>query len=185
MKATFKVLTGAAAAALTLAAPAQAQYDDRYRRGSDTRDALAAAAAVAAVVAAVSGQGRYRNGGYDPYRRGGYDPYGRGGYGGYGYNRGYEDRAVQACGYEAQRRFARSGGAQVQVHNVEQYRRGRLRVHGTAEIGNEYRGGYGRYDRGYGNNYVQQVAFTCTARLDGRVSNFQIQRQRSGYGYGY
>jgi hypothetical protein len=187
MTAISRILTGAAAAALTigLAAPAQAQYDDRYRRGSGVQDVVSAAAAVAAVVSAVTNQGRYRNGGYDPYGRGGYDPYARGGYSGYGHNRGYEDRAVQACGYEADRRYARYGGARIQVQHVEQYRRDRLRVHGTAEVGNDYRGGYGRYDRSYGNSYAQRVSFTCTARLDGRVSDFRVQRYGNGYGYGY
>jgi hypothetical protein len=165
MKTITKILTGAAAvAALAVAAaPAQAQYYngyydyDRYERDRTVSDVVAGVAAVAgAVTGAVNG--------YSPYGYGygsnswGYAPYG---------NTGYrfvsgEQIAVSACGSEAQR-----FGGTVRVTDVDRRNRNRFRVHGIIDDGSY---GYSRWGRD------RDLRFSCTARYDGRVTDFDTRR---------
>lgn len=161
MKKSIKTLTGAAAAALvtlSAAAPAEAQ---RYRhydrdRGIDAGDVIAGVAIVGGIAAIASAIGNSNRYGYGYSRGYGY------GYPGYGAGYGYGPQAaVQACGYEAQR----YGHGRVSIIDVDQRNARRFRVHGVID-GN---GGY--YDRGYG-----RIGFTCTARDDGRVTNFRTDR---------
>jgi hypothetical protein len=172
MKAVSKIITGAAAAALlatTAATPADAQY---RRRGHDTVTedivtGIAILGGIAAVTAAINNEGgRY----------------------GYGYRNRYRDgytNAVNACGYEAQR----YGRGQVQITDVDRNGGDSYRVRGI--IG----GGYDRYDRGYDRRYDRDYGrydsdrgdrdgFTCTARGNGRVTNFRVS-DRSRYDDGY
>jgi hypothetical protein len=170
MKALTKLATGAAAAALLTAAaatPAQAQYYPYERdRGASAGEIIAGVAAVAGVAAAVSAaaQGRY----YDP--RYGYDRYG------YGYGRGFERHAIDACRYEADRRYARRGATRFDVRDVQQFR-DRIRILGSVEIRDNRRydprwgRGYDpRWDRG---GWGQRVAVSCEVRGDGRVTRFR------------
>jgi hypothetical protein len=165
MKTLTKILTGGAAvAALAVAAaPAQAQYYngyydyDRYERDRTVSDVVAGVAAVAgAVTGAVNG--------YSPYGYGygsnswGYAPYG---YTGYRFVSG-EQVAVNACGSEAQR----FGGA-VRVTDVDRRNRNRFRVHGIIDDGSY---GYSRWGRD------RDLRFSCTARYDGRVTDFDTRR---------
>ena len=169
MKTLSKFLAGAAtasAAAVLFAAPAAAQtYDYRYDRDRDVvEEVIDGVARVAGAVAQVT-----RGGYYDP--RYGNDRY--------GYNRGGERYAADACAYEAQRRYARRyGRVGVDIRDVQYYRSNRLRVYGTLETGGYE---YGRYDRNdrygrYDNRYGGRLAFTCTVRTDGRVTDFDTDR---------
>ena len=165
MKTISKILTGGAAvAALAVAAaPAQAQYYngyydyDRYERDRTVSDVVAG---VAAVAGAVTGAVR----GYSPYGYGygsnswGYTPYS---YGNYRFVSG-EQIAVNACGSEAQR----FGGA-VRVTDVDRRNRNRFRVHGIIDDG---RYGYNSWGRN------RDLRFSCTARYDGRVTDFDTRR---------
>jgi hypothetical protein len=166
MKAISKTMLGAGAAALaaiSFAAPAEAQYRDRYRdRGIDAGDILTGVAilgGIAAVTSALDRDGsRYGYGYRDRYR------------GGYNY-------AVQACANEAQR-MARG---QVQIVDVDRVGNDRYRVRGVVQGGY---GGYGydrsdRYDRGYGGygGYTRRgygEDFSCTARGNGRITDFRL-----------
>jgi len=163
-----KLLLGAAAAALTVvsAAPASAQYYDRYgRRGGidagDIATGIAVIGGVAAILSAIDRDGgRY---GYDNrYRH-------RDGYG----------AAVNACAIEAER----AGRGQVRITDVDRRSNDRYEVEGVVE------GGYGgydtRYDRGYdrrydGREYARDYGerFTCVAWGNGRIAEF---RMRDGY----
>jgi hypothetical protein len=169
MKTMTKILTGGAAvAALAVAAaPAQAQYYggyydyDRYETDRTVSDVVAGVAAVAgAVTGAVRGYSPYGGYGYNGYGSNswGYAPYS---YGNYRFVSG-EQVAVNACGSEAQR----FGGA-VRVTDVDRRNRNRFRVHGIVDGGGY---GYNRY--GYG----RDLRFSCTARYDGRVTDFDTRR---------
>lgn len=158
MKAISKTMLGAGAAALaaiSFAAPAEAQYRDRYRdRGVDVGDIISGVAVIGGIAAIASAIGR--------------DGYGNRYRGGYNY-------AVQACGQEAQRM---SRGA-VQITDVDRVGSDRYRVRGVvqASYGGSY--GYDRYDRGYGgyNGYTRRgygEDFTCTARSNGRITDFRL-----------
>jgi hypothetical protein len=193
MKTLTKFLTGAAVtAALTISAasPAQAQYgNDKRDHGIDTGDVIAGVAVlggIAAIVAALDNDGQ----------RYGYDNR-------YQYRDDYTG-AVNACGYEAQRY---GQGGQVSITDVDRRSSNRYRVRGVINAGYAYSGNsygrsgsydrYGRYDPygrnanygrygntgrygnyGYNQGYNQQVAFACTARSDGRVTDFDIDRNR-------
>lgn len=163
MKAISKTMLGAGAAALaaiSFAAPAEAQYRDRYRdRGVDVGDIISGVAVIGGIAAIASAIGR--------------DGYGNRYRGGYNY-------AVQACGQEAQRM---SRGA-VQITDVDRVGSDRYRVRGVVQ-GGGYGGGYGydRYDRGYDgygggyNGYTRRgygEDFTCTARSNGRITDFRL-----------
>ena len=163
-----KLMLGAAAAALTVtaAAPAQAQYRDRYDRrdGIDTGDIVTGIAVLGGIAAVLSALDR--DGG-----RYGYDNR-------YRYRDGYS-AAVSACGYQAER----YGRGQVRITDVDRRSNDRYEVEGVIENGH---GGYGtRYDRGYdrrydGREYARDYGerFTCVAYGNGRIAQF---RMRDGY----
>jgi hypothetical protein len=171
MKAISKTMLGAGAAALaaiSFAAPAEAQYRDRYRDrgGIDAGDILTGVAILGGIAAVTSAigrdDGRYGYGYGNRYR------------GGYNY-------AVQACGQEAQRM---SRGA-VQITDVDRVGNDRYRVRGVVDGGGYGFGRgdrydrYDRYDRGYGgyNGYTRRgygEDFTCTARGNGRITDFRL-----------
>ena len=172
MKAVSKIFTGAAAAALSmtaLAAPAEAQYRHRDR-GIDTGDIITGVAilgGIAAIAGALDRDGsRY----------------------GYGYRDRYRNdysRAVEACGYEAER----IGRGSVRITDVDRTGNNRFRVRGVVESG--YDRGYDRrYDRGYDRRYDDRYDrnygrydrydrrdredFTCYARSNGRITDFRL-----------
>ena len=178
MKVMTRLIAGAAAA-VAAAVPASAQvYDDRYDRDRDVVDEVVDGVARVAGAVAQATRGGY----YDPRY-------------GYGYDRGGERYAADACAYEAQRRYSRRyGGVGVDVRDVQWYRRDRLRVYGTLDLGDYGRDRYGydpyrssrydpyrssRYDpyrnRRYG-NFDRRIGFTCTVRPDGRVTDFDLDR---------
>ena len=168
MKAISKTLLGtgaAAVAALGLAAPAEAQYRDRYRDrgGIDTGDIITGIAVLGGIAAITSAIGR------DDSRYG------------YGYGnryRGHYNYAVQSCAQEAQR----MGRGQVQILDVDRTGNDRYRVRGVVQA--DYGGGYGGYDRGYSRGYDGRYDrgyghygrddFTCVARGNGRITDFRL-----------
>ena len=150
-----KFVAGAATAALmsvSLAAPADAQYRDRYRnrdRGIDAGDIITGVAILGGVAAIASALDRDGS---------------RYGYGSrYRYRDSYRD-AVNACGYEAER----SGRGRVSITDVDRRGNG-YRVRGVID-------GYDRYDR-Y-DRYDARVAFTCRTDRYGRVRDFDVNRYR-------
>ncbi|HEX8241131.1 MAG TPA: hypothetical protein VF574_15460 [Allosphingosinicella sp.] len=173
MKAISKTMLGAGAAAvaaLTFAAPAEAQYRRYDRdRGIDAGDVLTGVAilgGIAAISSALDRDGsRYGYGYRDRYR------------GGYNY-------AVQACAQEAQR----MGRGQVQILDVDRAGNDRYRVRGIVQAGyggydrydRGYSRGYDRYDRGYDSRYGRGYGsygrddFTCVARGNGRITDFRL-----------
>lgn len=169
-----KILLGAAAAASTLvaAAPASAQYYDRYgRRGGIDSSDVAVGVAVIGGVAAILGAldrdgGRYGYGSRNRYR----DDYGA---------------AVNSCGAEAQR----AGRGEVRITDVDRRGSNAYRVEGVVQSGY---GGYGArgYDRGYDDRrydsreYSRDYGerFTCIAYGNGRIAEF---RMRDGYSSRY
>jgi hypothetical protein len=173
MKAVSKFITGAAAAAMltvTMAAPAEAQRRYRDRDGIDAGDIITGVAVlggIAAIASAIGNDGsRY-------------------GYGSrYRYRDGYTN-AVNACGYQAER----YGRGQVQITDVDRRGNDSYRVRGVIN------GGYDRYDRGYDRRNDRDYGrydsdrrdrdgFTCTARGNGRVTNFRLQDRYAGnYGW--
>lgn len=168
MRTMTRWLGGAAVAATLLAAaPASAQYyypgyDPYYDRDPSVDRVVSG---INAVVGAVAGA---TQGYYDPYYGNRYgNNYGNQ----YGYNVGGAERfAVDACAYEAQRRFGRRYGvANVAIRDVRYSRYDRVRVHGAVDLG----GGYGYGDRyGYSGYGRGRVAFSCSVRRDGRVTDF-------------
>lgn len=171
MKGITRFLTGAAAAAalaVTAASPAQAQRWDRDRdRGIDAGDIITGVAVIGGIAAILGAFDRDRN-------RYGYDNR-------YRYRDGYQT-AVNACAYEAQR-YGRGG--QVRITDVDRRSNDRYRVEGVIEAGY---GAYGsRWDRGYDRRYDsrydrygrydQRVEFECTARGNGRITDFDIDRR--------
>lgn len=166
MKAISKTMlgTGAAAlAAISFAAPAEAQYR-RYDRhnGVDAGDIITGIAVIGGIAAISSAIGR-DDGRY-----------------GYGYGNRYRSNynyAVQACANEAQR----MGRGRIQITDVDRVGNDRYRVRGLVQAGygggygydrggyGYDRGGYDRYDRGYGRD-----DFTCVARGNGRITDFRL-----------
>ncbi len=170
MKAVSKLITGAAAAALVTigaAAPAEAQYRDRYRDrgGIDAGDIVTGIAILGGIAAVSSAIGR------------------DGGRYGYGYRdryRGGYTAAVNSCGYEAER----IGRGRVQITDVDRTGNDRYRVRGVIDSGYD-RGGYGRYGRGGYDRYdrygrydrydrYDREDFTCYARGNGRITDFNL-----------
>jgi hypothetical protein len=189
MKALTKYLAGAAAAAaitVTAASPAQAQIfgGDRYDRdGIDAGDIITGVAVVGGIAAILGAFGRDGN-------RYGYDNR-------YRYRDDYT-QAVNACGYQAERY---GQGGRISVTDVDRRGSNSYRVRGVIDAGyasNGY-GSYGRYDTRasrydtrsgrydprydradrYGNygRYDQRIEFACTARSNGRVTDFDIDRR--------
>ena len=189
MKALTKYLAGAAAAAaitVTAASPAQAQIfgrDHRDRGGIDTGDIITGVAVVGGIAAILGAFGR------DGDR--------------YGYDNRYRYRddysqAVNACGYQAER-YGRGG--RISVTDVDRRGSNSYRVRGVIDAGYANYGSnavygrydarddrYGRYDprvERYGRNdrygnygrYDQRVEFACTARANGQVTDFDIDRR--------
>ena len=167
MKKISKLLTGAAAAAVmtvSAAAPAEAQYRYRDRdRGIDVGDVITGVAVVGGIAAIVSALGR------DGDR--------------YGYDSRYRYRddysaAVNACGYQAER----YGRGRVSVTDVDRRGSNSYRVRGVIQ-GSDYaynRGYDSRYGRDYGYDRYgrgDQLSFSCTARSNGRVTDFDIDRR--------
>ena len=175
MKAISKTLLGAGAAAVAavgFAAPADAQFRDRYRDrdGIDAGDIITGVAVLGGIAAIASAigrdDGRYGYGTRDRYRDG-------------------YSRAVNACGREAER-MARG---RVRITDVDRTGNDRFRVRGIVEQGY---GGYDRYDRddGYdrddrysrGDRYDRydrydrsgRDDFTCYARGNGRITDFNL-----------
>lgn len=96
---------------------------------------------------------------------------------GYGNDRGFERHAVNICRSEAQRRYARRGGARVDVRDVRFVSRSRLRVLGAIELrGNRWDR---RYDRRYDRRFDRgRIAFSCDVNARGRVSRFRTHNYR-------
>ena len=159
MKAVISWMAGAAAAAtIAYAAPAQAQsypYDPRYKDRDVVEEVVDGIARVAGAVAAVT------HGGY-------YDPrYG------HRYGRGLERYAVDACTFEAQRRYGRYGPVRVDVRSVGYLRNGRIRVFGEVDV----RGG--RWDRRWDRRWRdRRIPFSCDVNRNGRVSRFRTHNYR-------
>lgn len=164
-----KFLLGSAAAALAAvsAAPASAQYYDRYDRrggGIDAQDIAVGVAVIGGMAAILNAfdrdGGRY---GYDNRHR---------------YRDSYS-AAVNSCGIQAER----YGRGQVRITDVDRRSNDRYEVEGVIESGY---GGYDtRYDRGYdrrydGREYSRDYGerFTCVAYGNGRIAQF---RMRDGY----
>jgi hypothetical protein len=167
-----KVILGAAVAALatvSAAAPAQAQYRDRYdrydRRGGIAEDIAVGVAVVGGVAAILSAFDR------DSGR--------------YGYNNRYRYRdgystAVNACGYQAER----YGRGNVRITDVDRKSGDRYEVDGVVEGYGGYDSRYGRdydsrYGRGYGNRSYGE-RFTCVAYGNGRIAQFRMRDNRYG-----
>jgi hypothetical protein len=196
MYAVTKYLAGAAAAAavtISAASPAQAQIfgRDRYDRGGiDAGDIITGVAVVGGIAAIL---GAFNRDG-DRY---GYDNR-------YRYRDNYQ-AAVNACGYEAER-YGRGGQisiTDVDRRNGNSYRvrgvidaaynsgygtygnNGRYDRYGRNGTYDSYRrsgtydpyGRYGTYGNSRYNSYDQRVEFACTARADGRVTDFDIDRR--------
>ncbi|MGZ8282277.1 MAG: hypothetical protein ACXWUN_04900 [Allosphingosinicella sp.] len=205
MKALTKYLAGAAVATaltVTAASPASAQYYDRRHRdnGIDTGDVIAGVAVlggIAAIVAAMSNDGnRYgydnRNQYRDNYTNAvnscGYEA-GRYGQGGQvsitdidrRSNSSYRVRGVIDAGYANNNRYGGYGTADRYGGYANDNRYG---GYGAADRYGRYdpygrygnNSGYGSNDR-YGNYYGQRTAFACTARADGRITDFDIDRR--------
>ena len=100
---------------------------------------------------------------------------------GYGYDRGFERHAVNVCRYQAQRRYARRGGARVDIRDVRFVRNGRIRVLGAIETRTSRWDR--RYDRRYDGRYDRRwnrgrIAFSCDVNRRGRVSRFRTHNYR-------
>lgn len=201
MKAVSKILAGAAAsAALTVgaAAPAAAQYYPGYGGGGGLGDVIVGQVLnnilrggnpygsnnyygtnnynlerVAVENCARATEQRLNNSSYG----GGYGGYN--GYGNSGYNNAGQFRVVQ-------------------IDRVERTPNGNMRVYGVAAntsyqgnygYGNTRYGGYnqqyGGYNQPYGgyNNAGEQIRFNCKYQRNGRISELDVGRGRSGYGY--
>jgi hypothetical protein len=165
MKRFSKIVTGAAAAAMIAASSATPALARDHHGGVDAGDVIAGVAIIGgavAIAAALDNDGnRY---GYNDRNR---------------YRGGYS-AAVNACSYEADRR----GRGSIRVTDVDRRSNDRYRVRGVIE--GSYGGGYGgynqddRYDR-YDRNdrYRSGAGFTCTARGNGRITDFRISHNRS------
>ena len=172
MKAVTKLITGAATAALLTvsATPAEAQYRRHRDRGVDAGDIITGVAILGGIAAVASALdrdgGRYGYGARDRYRDG-------------------YSRAVESCGREAER-MARG---RVRITDVDRTGNDGYRVRGIVEQGY---GGYDRYDRDdrYGrydrndrydryDRYDRSDRngrddFTCYARGNGRITDFNL-----------
>ncbi|GAA4022935.1 hypothetical protein GCM10022280_24550 [Sphingomonas swuensis] len=195
MKAVSKILAGTAAvAAVTLgaAAPAAAQYYPGYGGygGGGLGDVIV---------------GQVLNN----ILRGG-NPYGGNAY--YGTNNyNLERAAVDQCARATEQRlngqsgyyggynngygYNNAGYRVVQIDRVERTRNGNMRVYGQA-ANTAYQGNYGYgYNQRYGGAYnqpyggYQQAAapyrFSCKFERNGRITDLDLNRNRTAYRYGY
>ncbi len=164
MKKLPEYVAGAAGAAMlsvSFAAPADAQWGDRWRhrdRGIDAGDVITGVAIIGGIAAIASALNRDG------------DRYGYGNR--YRYRDNYRD-SVNACGYEADR----YGRGRISITEVDRRDNG-YRVRGVIENG----GGYDRYDRynrydrydRYDRRYDARSAFTCWTDHYGRVRDFRV-----------
>ncbi|HEY0112752.1 MAG TPA: hypothetical protein VGB59_06320 [Allosphingosinicella sp.] len=163
MKAATKFITGVGAAALvaiSAAAPASAEHRRYDRRGGidagDIITGVAVLGGIAAVASAIERDfGRYGYGSRDRYRDG-------------------YSAAVNSCGYEAER-MARG---RVRITDVDRTGGDRYRVRGVVEADYRYSDRaydrYGRYDRYDRYDRSRREDFTCYARGDGRIYDFNL-----------
>ena len=188
MKAVTNImLSGAAIAALVAAAPAAAQYYPSqgyggYNQGYGNNNV------VGQILNSILGGQSYRqndrsaidmcvratearlNGYSGGYNFGGYGQYG--GYGNDGYNQSYNGARVS------------------RITNVERRNNG-LKIYGLATAGynQPFGGGYGQpyggaYSQSYNNQgYRNNLRFNCKVNFRGQVTDVDIDRRRSGYGY--
>lgn len=188
MSGKIKLLTGIAAvtAAAGLATPASAQYYPAPGYGYGTNNGT-----VGRIIGNILGYGRYPYGnyGYNNYQsrdRMAIDQCARAaearmnGYGGYGYGGqyggGYGGQYGGGYGYGNQ---GYGGGARVAgISRVERKSYG-FRVYGVAT--DRFGSGYG-YQSGYG---APTIRFNCKVEYNGRVRDVDINRNMSGYRYGY
>jgi len=164
----IKYLAGAAAAAAMLATtPAAAQYggyqpyDPYYDRRDDGFDVATGIAVVGTIANILNA---FRGGVYGtPY---GARPYGYGqSYGGYGYS--YANAvnvAVNSCGRHAQ---YLSGGGRVEIRDVDQVSRGRMRVRGVFDDL--------RNSRPYSYRRVDRDGFSCVVWPNGQIDDFNVR----------
>jgi len=140
---------GAAVLAVSAATPAQARD---HGNGIDAGEAITGVAVlggIAAIAAAMDRDGnRY---GYRYRYRGGYQA------------------AVNACAYRAER----YGRGRVRILDVDRRGNNRYRVRGV--IHRDHRYGWGN-DRRWGRD--SRLAFRCTARTNGRITDFDVNRFR-------
>ena len=189
MKAVSKLMFGGAAIAalVVTAAPAAAQYYPQPGYGYGNQG-YGNNNVVGNILSQILGGGNYRqddryaidmcvratearlNGFNGAYNYGGYGQYG--GYGNNGYIQGY------------------NGARVTRITNVER-RSTNLKIYGLATTG---RGGYGKQGYGYGNQgygnqgygnqgYGANLRFNCKVNFRGQVTDVDIDRRRSGYGY--
>lgn len=188
MSALTKLLTGAAgiAAVVGFASPAAAQYYPNNGYGYPNQGGNV----VGQILQGVLGYGQYPHGnyGYNQVNQrqavnqcaravenrlnysGGYGGYNQG-YAGYGYNQGYGN---QGYGYNQ----GHGGGRVLGVTRVERRNNG-VRVRGVASSGGGYGGGYG-YNQGYGQ---ADLSFSCKVDYRGRVTDVDLDRRNTGFGY--
>jgi hypothetical protein len=168
----IKYLAGATAAAAMLATtPAAAQYGryqpydpyyDRRDDGFDIATGIAVVGTIANILNAFRG-GRYGA----PYGYG--TPYGQAygqpyAYGQQGYGYAYAvNNAVNSCGLQAQRV---SGGGRVEIRDVDQVSRGRLRVRGVFDDL--------RNSNPYSSRRIDRDGFSCLTWSDGRIQDFKV-----------
>jgi hypothetical protein len=172
----IKYLAGATAAAAMLATtPAAAQYGryqpydpyyDRRDDGFDIATGIAVVGTIANILNAFRG-GRYGAPyGYgtpygQPYGQAYGQPYA---YGQQGYGYAYAvNNAVNSCGRQAQRV---SGGGRVEIRDVDQVSRGRLRVRGVFDDL--------RNSNPYSSRRIDRDGFSCLTWSDGRIQDFKV-----------
>lgn len=161
-------VTAAAVASVSFAAPADAQFRDyrhRDRGGIDAGDVIAGVAIIGGIAAIASALDR------------------DGGRFGYGSRSRYRDdysRAVNACGYEADR-YARG---RVSITDVDRSGSG-YRVRGVIDSYGGFDDRFDRFDRSdrfdrfdrY-DGYNARVAFTCRTDRYARIRDFDVNRNR-------
>lgn len=185
MKAVSKFMfSGAAIAALVTAAPAAAQYYPGGGYGGGYGPGYGNNNVVGNILNQILGGGNYHqndryaidmcvratearlNGYSGAYNYGGYGQYG--GYGNNGYNQGY------------------NGARVTRITNVQRRSNG-LKIYGLATAGyGRYNQGYGHDNQGYGygNQGIRSnLRFNCKVNFRGQVTDVDIDRRRSGYGY--
>jgi hypothetical protein len=164
-----KLVTGIAATALlavSTATPAMARHGNDIDAG-DVIAGVAIVGGIAAIAAALDRDGNSYGYDYRYRHRGGYTA------------------AVNSCAYQAER----YGRGSVRIVDVDRRSNDRFRVRGVIEGRGygygDYGYGYGNYDRyGRGDRYGYDrgdrfggMSFECTARGNGRVLDFDLDRR--------